>query len=180
LKVLDYLNFACTPVVERLDLRGYAGEPSKSRGTEPPCSNDQLEMVTHWSHEDWLQEHVRANTRCELVEVVEALARIRRGFADALKGQGDVLGLDCCGARRHVRVLSLRWGVSAVLRVRQADEEVGVRDAFRENPRYDATLRRDVQREIQILPIGILECRRVDHLTGNASLQRNPLRSVIR
>lgn len=50
--------------------------------------------------------------RRELLEVVEALARSRCRFADVIERKGDVLALNCCGARRHLDLISLRWGRS--------------------------------------------------------------------
>ena len=67
LKVLDDLHFTRAAIVERLDLRGDATEASESRCTESPCSNDQLEVLTQRSHENWLQDAMRANARSELI-----------------------------------------------------------------------------------------------------------------
>jgi hypothetical protein len=119
LEVLDDLNFARAAIVERLHLRRYAREAGKLRCTEPPCSHDQLEVLTQGPYEDRLQEPVRPNARCELVEVVEALTWIRRGLADPLEREAHVLRLDGCGVRRHVHVLSLRWGAAAPLHAKR-------------------------------------------------------------
>src|SRR6266702_5411535 len=65
------------------------------------------------------------------------------------------------------------------LGVRQPYEEISIGNILWQDPRGNSALRNDVQRQVQVLPVRVLQSTGIDHLARNSRFQQPSLHDEI-